>query len=197
MRRLAVILLLLTGSAVTVGACAEAPPGSGCFYEVIGGKLVAEAEEGTCPLEVPFWWGGGSGGTTTTQLAPTPPAPGPEPVVSSSSLPPAASPTAETTTTSGATAPSMAPVQFTAMAACRVGSLGVVLSGTATPGSLVTISSATPYQWYYQQPSPPTAAAADGTWRFEMGAEVTTWFPFAATLASSLGGTVDVALAAC
>ena len=199
MRSLLLTTLVLAGSALATSSCAELPPESGCYYSAFDGELLGNSAPG-CPAEPSgFWWGwwsaGRPSGTTTTLAAPVVPEPVPpipEPV---GSAPASSDPVGSSTTTT--TTISMAPVAFTATGTCSASPLGVVLSGHGTPGSLVTVTAADPYQWYYAQPSPPATVAAVGTWQITMAAETPSWLPATFTLAASTGGSTVVSVASC
>ena len=227
MCKLMFTLLMITGAGLGASGCAEEPRGSGCFYNLITGELAFQTteEEDQCPYYLEDIDDGSPDtvpaspttavatsvaepttvpedgvpeATTPTTAAPASSIPDysiPDYSVPDYSIPVTTLPELPATSTSTTAPPAST---FTAVAVCRTTSTpGVVVSGTGTPGASVSFATLTPYQWYYSQPPQPVVIGTAGTFTFEMTSSGASYYPFAATLVTSLDEFASVAVATC
>jgi|JI10StandDraft_1071094.scaffolds.fasta_scaffold175093_3 hypothetical protein len=166
MRRLLLPLFVLIAAGPLLAACAETPKGSGCWWSLLDGELVAYYPSSGDPF-----------GDYCYELLDNLP---PDTTAPSTTAP---------TTTSPATSTTVAG-SFTAGVECIPGlPPRVRLSGTAAPGSVVSLSDFSPYVWTYAFPTQNVNVPQSGAWTvdavFEPGAAM---FPFSVVVTNAGSG---------
>lgn len=170
MRRFFTPLFVLLAASPLLASCAETPKGSGCWWSLLNGELVAYYPSSVDPF----------GDYCYELLYNLPP----------DSTAPTTVPTPAPSTTSPATTSTVAAGSFTAVAECIPGlPPRVRLSGTAAPGTVVSLSDFSPYVWTYSFPTQNISVPESGVWTaeavFEPGAAM---FPFSVVVTNAGSG---------